>query len=97
MLQNPQRELEKIRRELMVCMSETLPSKEFSATIMMAMVWLQVIETRIPKTQNIIERRRLINEFKNKKNTIEKGVRLLRRSSGKIKNHSKETSRRAVP
>ena len=89
MLQNPQKDLRKTRQELMVCLGETLPTKEFSATIIMAMVWLHVIEARIRKTQDIIERRRLINEFNNRRNTIERGIQLLWKSSGKRDNKKK--------
>ncbi len=96
MLQNPQKELKKIRQELRECMSKTLPSKEYGATMILAMVGLHMTEAEIQKTQNIIERRRLTNEFKNRRNTIKRGIRLLRQSNGKIKNNSKETLRRAV-
>jgi len=96
MLQNPQKDLRKTRQELMVCLSETLPTKEFSATIIMAMVRLHVIEARIRKTQDIIERRRLINEFNNRRNTIERGIQLLWKSSGKRDNKKTEAHRRAV-
>jgi hypothetical protein len=90
-------ELTQIRQELMACLNETLPTKEFSAAIITATVWLHVIEARVRKTQNIHERRRLTDEFNNRKKTIEKGLRLLRKSSGKDDNASKEEGKRAVP
>lgn len=97
MLQNLQKELEKIRQELMGCLSKTLPTKEFNATIMMATVWLHVIEARIRKTQNLEERRRLIHEFDNRRTAIERGIRLLRKRSERIVKHPEERIRRAMP
>lgn len=96
MLQNPQKELIKIRQEVMGCLSETLPTKEFSAAIMMATVRLHVIEAGIRKTRNLEERRRLIHEFNNKRKAIERGIRLLRKSSGRNVKDSEERIRRAM-
>jgi hypothetical protein len=81
MLQNPQKELRRIRQELTVSMEKTMPTKEFGAAIITAMVRLHVIEAEIRKTQNLEERRRLINEFDSKKDAIEKGIQLLKQSS----------------
>ncbi len=96
MLQNPQKKLEKIRKELMECLRETFPTKEFSATIMMAMVRLHMIEAGIRETQNLEERRRLIDEFNNKRKAIERGIRLLWQSSGRHVKDSEERIRRAM-
>jgi hypothetical protein len=90
------KKLMKIRQELRECMSKTLSSKEFGETMIMAMVGLHMTEAELQKTQNIVERRRLISEFKNRRNAIKKGIRLLRQSNGKIRNNSKETLKRAV-
>jgi hypothetical protein len=90
------KKLMKIRQELRECMSKTLSSKEFGATMILAMVGLHMTEAELQKTQNIIERRRLISEFKNRRSAIKKGIRLLRQSNGKIRNNSKETLKRAV-
>jgi hypothetical protein len=90
------KKLMKIRQELRECMSKTLSSKEFGATMILAMVGLHMTEAELQKTQNIVERRRLISEFKNRRDAIKKGIRLLRQSNGKIRNNSKETLKRAV-
>ena len=97
MLHYLQVELQQVRQELMVFLDETLPTKEFSATIVTATVWLHVIEARVRKTKNIHERRRLIDEFNSRKRTIEKGLRLLRKSSGKNDNTETEGAKRIVP
>ncbi len=80
MLQNIQRELRQTRQEVIDSLMGTMPSKEFTATIMMAMVALHVIEARIHKTQNLEERRQLIDEFNKGRNTIEKGIQLLKKN-----------------
>jgi hypothetical protein len=81
MLQNLQRDLREIRQELMVVLGETMPTKEFRATMIVAMVGLHLIEARIRKTSNLEERRRLIDEFNSGKKTIWKGIESLKRSS----------------
>jgi hypothetical protein len=90
------KKLMKIRQELRECIRNTLPSKEFGATMILAMVGLHMTEAELQKTQNIIERRRLISEFKSRRDAIKKGIRLLRQSNGKNRNNSKETLKRAV-
>lgn len=96
MSQNLNEELRGIREDLTSCLKETFPSKEFRATLIMAMVGLHVIEARIRKTQNLNERRQLINEFNKGKGTIEKGIHALKRTAGGRTRESDEQSRRAV-
>lgn len=89
MLQNIQRELRQTRQEVIDSLMGTMPSNEFTATIMMATVGLHVIEARIHKTQNLEERRQLIDEFNKGRNTIEKGIQLLKKNkleNSKIQN-----------
>lgn len=81
MSQNLQRVLVETRQELMSCLGATIPTKEFRATMIMAMVGLHLTEARIRKTSNLKERRRLIDEFNRGKNTIWKGIELLKRST----------------
>ena len=96
MSQNLNGELRGIREDLTSCLKETFPSKEFRATLIMAMVGLHVIEARMRKTQNLNERRQLINKFNKGKGTIEKGIRALKKSAGTRARASGEQSRRAV-
>ena len=90
-------ELRKTRKELTACMAETMPSKEFSATIIMAMVGLHVIEARIRKTHNLEERRKLIDEFNRGKTIIEKGIKALGKTRKENTNPSEERYRDAMP
>jgi len=95
MLQNLKKELLRTRRDLTACLQETMPTKEFGDLISMAMVSLHMIEDRVCKTQNLHERRELIHEFNFGKETIEKGIRSLRKASKR--RSSKERFRRAMP
>ena len=83
MSQNLRRELGKLRQKLVASLCETIPTRDFSAAIIMAMVGLHVMEARIRKTRNLEERRRLIDEFNKGKRTIEKGIRTLKQGAGR--------------
>lgn len=80
MLRNFRKELENARREATKVMGETMPSKEFGTSLILAVIHLGLIESRIVKTTNLEERRTKINEFNRAKNAIEKGIRLLQNS-----------------
>lgn len=90
------KELRKTREELTACMAETVPSKEFGATILMAMVGLHVIEARIHKTQNLEERRKLIDEFNRGKSSIHEGIRTLKKTRKKNTDLSEKQVDRAM-
>jgi hypothetical protein len=96
MSQNLKRELKELRHHLMACLCTTIPTKEFRAAITMAMIGLHITEAQIRKTQNLEERRRLINEFNKRKNAIQKGLRALMRSNKGDSENSNERPRRAV-
>ena len=97
MLLNLKKELMGVRQDLMAALGQTTPAKEYGATLMMAMVGLHVTEGRIRKTQNFEERRRLINEFNRQRNAIEKGIRVLRKSSWESFRAPGERRKRAMP
>ena len=97
MLKNLQKELGDLRQELMNSLIGTMPSKEFRATIIMAMVGLHMIEFRIRKTQNLEERRQLIHEFNRGKDTVKKGLQALKQSTQKRSTYSEQKLRKAVP
>ena len=96
MLQNLKREIQKTTDALMAAMGQTIPAKEFGATLLMAVVGLHVTETRIRKTQNFEERRRLINEFNRQRNAIEKGIQALRKISTESSKDPGERRKRAM-
>ena len=82
MLQRLQKELMEVREDLMLCFRETMPSKEFSTAMILGTVHLHLIVDRAIRTNNPEERRRLINEFHEGRDTIEKGIKILRQRSG---------------
>ena len=97
MLLNLKKELMGVRQAFMAAVGQTTPAKEFGATLLMAMVGLHVTEGRIRNTQNFEERRRLINEFKSRRKTIEKAIGVPRKSSEGRSEDPGEKRRRAMP
>ena len=94
---NLKQELMRVRQDLMAALGQTTPAKEFGATLRMAVVGLHVTEARIRKTQNLEERRRLINEFNRQMNAIEKGIQAFRKSSRESSKGPRERRKRAMP
>jgi hypothetical protein len=76
--QNLQKELRRMREEVAVSIRHGNPTIEIRSAMIMATTWLGVIETRIRATRNLEERRELIQEFHQTKQTIEKVIRRLR-------------------
>ena len=75
--------LETLRENLMSCFKETLPSKQFNATLSLSIIWLHVLVDREAKTEDQGERRRLEDEFDQGKRTIEQGIwRLYEQTEG---------------
>ena len=97
MLQDLQKDLKEIRRELRECMGKTFPSKEYSATLILAMVGLHMTEAEIRKTQDMIERRRLIHEFNSRRQTIQTGIQRLWESYRQTGNRATAACTRALP
>ncbi len=85
MLRNFNNEVEKARVNLCKAMQTTIPSKQFGATVMLALVQLSLAEERIRRTANLNERRKLINEFDKCRNAIQKGVWLLGNGKGSLR------------
>ena len=97
MLLKLKQELMRVRQDMMAALGQTTPAKEFGATLRMAVVGLHVTEARIRKTQNLEERRRLINEFNRQRNAIERGIQALRKSSRESSKDPGERRKRAMP
>ena len=85
MLRNFNNEVEETRRCLSAAMQATPPSKQFNATIVLALVQLSLTKERIRKTTNLQERRELIHEFDKCGNAIQKGIRLIGNGKGSIR------------
>ena len=90
-------ELVRLREDLSACMQETLPAREFGAALMLGTVRLGMIEASIRKTHNLEERRRLINEFGDKRDILEKSIALLRKSARRGDVHTEQKLRRVLP
>jgi len=82
---NIHNELEILREKYSRVFSATEPTREFGATMFLAMLRLHMVESRICKSNNLKERRRLINEFKSGKSAIEKGIDAFKRR--RFRNH----------
>ena len=74
---NIHNELETLKEKLADLFSVIEPTKEYGATMVLAMLRLHMVEARIHKTRNLKERRRLIHEFTKGKEIIEKGLQAL--------------------
>lgn len=77
MLRNFGKETHAIWRAVSDAMLGTYPSKQFRAEMILAGVSLGLTEQEIRRTENLNERRALINEFDKIKVAIEGGIRLL--------------------
>lgn len=67
-------ELQILRENLMNCFKETLPSKQFNATLSLSIIWLHVLVDREEAIQDPKERRRLQDEFDQGQRAIEHGI-----------------------
>jgi hypothetical protein len=70
-------EIQELRKKLMNCFQETLPTKQFNAMLSLSILWLHVLADREEKNQNPEERRQLTDEFEGGKESIEQGIRML--------------------
>ena len=77
MFRDFQKEVTEAREDVMAAMRAASPSREFGAALILATVWLHVIEARIRKTNNLEERRCLTNEFNTRRDAIRNGIRAL--------------------
>lgn len=96
MTRNFSKELENTRNRLSVAMQAAMPTKEFSANIVLGMVRLHVLAKRIRESQNLEERRCLTNAFTQGRSTMEKGISALKKSVVKEFRKEKGALRRAV-
>ena len=77
-------ELQNLRKKLMTCFRETLPSEQFSALLSLSIIWLGVLMDREAKVQDPMERRRLEHDFEEQKRAIKHGIeRLYEQTEGR--------------
>ena len=91
-----QKQLDRIREEVMSCFRECLPTIEFRTTLALATVWLGLVVAKADKTKDIEERRRLTDEFVTRSTTIRRGVRMLREQSRQDRKRSEDRVKRAL-
>ena len=94
---NPQREIKRVRQDLMTSFRETLPAKQFSETILLAVVALHLIAAEVQETRSLEERRRLLDEFSKRKSVIEKGIRLLRETKTRKTERTHTAEQQVLP
>ena len=91
------KELGRVREEVGASIRNDNPSIEIRSAMIMATTWLGVIETRIRKTRNLQERRKLIHEFQSRTKTIDKVLRMLRGAGAKDNPLAQQELRRVLP
>jgi hypothetical protein len=94
---NLQKELRRICQEVAVSIQDGNPTIEIRSAMIMATTWLGVIETRIRKTRNLEERRKLIHEFQRRKQTIERAIEKITSAGQRNKHPADKEHRRALP
>ena len=78
--------LQILRENLMSCFKETLPSKQFNATLSLSIIWLHVLVDREAKTEDQRERRCIGDEFDEGKRSIERGIETLYEQTNRGRN-----------
>jgi hypothetical protein len=68
-------ELQDLRKKIMTCFRETLPSKQFNALLSLSTIWLGVLADRGEKIQDQEERRRIEDEFEKGEKALKNGIR----------------------
>ena len=97
MLGDLQVELVRIRHEVVAIMEEANPAFKRRTEMILATVWLGVIELRTRATQDPEKRRKLVNDFWRRRNTIEKIIAGYRRNLKEGELHPEQEPRRALP
>ena len=95
---NLEKELQALRHELIVCFREMLLSKQFQATLTLAMISLHLLVARAQQTRDLEERRKLSDEFIRASESIRRGIELLRgRTTHRLKSTPISSRRRVWP
>ena len=72
-----EQELAEVEQSFRVCLAETNPSKQFFATLFLAVISLNIRARALAKTRDLVQRRQLLAEFDRAKEAIRKGTDLL--------------------
>jgi len=68
------KEVKALRENLMTCFRERPISNKFFTNLILSIAWLHFLADQEGKTKNPNERRRIIHEFKRRKDALEKGI-----------------------
>ena len=68
------KEVKTLRRKLMKCLRKTKITDKTFTSLILSIVWLHVLVDQEGKTEDTNERRRIIHEFKRKRETLRKGI-----------------------
>jgi hypothetical protein len=90
-------ELQDLRKKIMTCFRETLPSKQFNALLSLSTIWLGVLVDRETKTEDQEERRCIEDEFEEGKRAVEKGIETLYGQARRSSEESLASTSRALP
>ena len=96
MLGDLQVELDRIRHEVAAVMEESNPALKRRTEMILATVWLGVIELRTRYVQDPERRRDLINEFWRGRNAVKKAIRAYRKKAGEEDLRPEQEPRRAL-
>ena len=90
-------ELQDLRRNVMSCFKETLPSKQFRALLFLSTIRLGVLADKEAKTQDPKERRCIEDEFEEGKRAVEKGIEKLYSQTRRSSEEALPSTSRALP
>jgi hypothetical protein len=90
-------ELMKFCRQVSVAMWKRNPTIENRSAMIITTTWLGVIETRIRETRNPEERRKLIHEYNQAKQSVERTIEKLAAAAPRKKQPAHQELRRALP
>jgi hypothetical protein len=90
-------ELVRIRHEVVAVMEESNPALKRRTEMILATVWLGVLEQRLRAAKDYQQRRDLTHEFWKGRNTLEKAIRAYRKNTRKRRLHPEQEPRKAMP
>ena len=70
-------EMRAMEADVCLCFQNTLPSKQFQAELMLAVISLELTLKRLSRSRDLEERRRMTNEFRRGIKTVRQGLELL--------------------
>jgi len=95
---NINKEIQDLREEVMSSFKTNLVDKQFSAEMILALVWLHLVVKRIERSQELNERKNLLKDFSRGKKAVKKVVQLLNQTRcSKMRTDDSKDSFQAEP